>query len=848
MGLEELLVALVVVGVVALVLAIPITLLTLIIKMSRRQREASDKLSSALDRVERELDESRRLIGDLARGIAPPPEEEAPTAPLADAEPPGEEEEVPPEQVFMAEVVPPSEPKAEEGRPKETVPAAEIVEPGLWQDDAFKVPEPRQPSRFEAAARETLGKIWSWIIVGEEHRPEGVSMEFAVASNWLLRVGVVILVTGVGFFLKYSIEQGMLPPMGRVALSLLAGAGMVVGGTLMLGKKYHLLGQGLMGGGIATLYFGIFAAVTFYDPRIIDVAPGFALMGLITLAAGVMAVRYNSVLVAVLGIIGGYATPVMLQTGVVDFVGLFSYTLILGVGIFGISYKKNWHLLSYLSFLGTYGLFFGSMQAYQQEHFWQVMPFLAAFFVLFSTMVFLFNLVSRTRSTLLELFGLVVNAGIFYGVSYELVREAYDQQWVAAITLGLVVFYVAHIYYFLINRITDRGLLLGFTGLAAFFLAVTVPLILSDEWITVSWAVQAFVMLWIAGKLNSQFLRHVSYLLYAIVLARFCFLDLPGQYHRSGTAVDPLLGEYLGQLLERLVIFGVPVASMAGACRLLKQPLATASLAVDKANDIGQWVRERLAVRIGFALVLGMLFIFLHLELNRTFGYLYPPMRMPILTLLWIAMCGVLLYEYLSKPHPAILGILIAFVVGLLVKLFYFDLGWWLLSDNMLYGGSYSFLDAGMRFLDFGVIIAFFGMAFYMLTGRVDARRTGIVLGSAGLALTFIFSTLELNTGLNHFIPGLRPGGISILWSLFALGMIVAGIWRQVSTLRFIGLGLFAVVACKVFFFDLENLDQIYRIVAFLLLGVLVLSGSFLYLKYRHTFVIGYTEAEEKEE
>ena len=68
----------------------------------------------------------------------------------------------------------------------------------------------------------------------------------------------------------------------------------------MVGKKYHLFGQGLLGAGIATLYFAIFAAANFY--QLIEFVPAFALMALITLVAGVVAVRCQSVLVAVLGI------------------------------------------------------------------------------------------------------------------------------------------------------------------------------------------------------------------------------------------------------------------------------------------------------------------------------------------------------------------------------------------------------------------------------------------------------------------------------------------------------------------------------------------------------------------
>ncbi len=115
-------------------------------------------------------------------------------------------------------------------------------------------------------------------------------------------------------------------------------------------------------------------------------------------------------------------------------------------------------------------------------------------------MAFIHHLVNGTKSTLLDVLGLLLNGAIFYGMSQGLISARYSDEWVAVITLGLAIFYCLHVRLFLEKKLVDRNLLFTFAGLSAFFLTVTMPLVLSREWITVSWALQALVLLWIAGK------------------------------------------------------------------------------------------------------------------------------------------------------------------------------------------------------------------------------------------------------------------------------------------------------------------------------------------------------------
>lgn len=694
---------------------------------------------------------------------------------------------------------------------------------------------PPTPNRFEAAAKEVLRKIWNWVIVGEDHIPKGVSVEFAVASQWLMRLGVLLGVFAVGFFLRYSIENGWLNPLGRVCIAAATGFGLLIAGVRLLGGQYQLLGKGFMGAGITTLYFSIFAAA---DPNFYNLIPqsvAFPLMIAVTVLSGWMSLRFDSKLLAVMGVLGGYGTPVMLSTGQANFLGLYGYMLVLGAGVLWMCSHKRWPLLNYLSLICNHALALAALEQYQDSDFWTVMPLLTAMFVMFSTMVFVFNLRTKTKSNLLDVFVLMLNAGAYYAVSYALIDKRFDSAWVAVVTLGLTAYYTGHVYFCLARRVLDRELMLSFTGMAAFFLTVTIPLLLSNQWITVSWSLQALTLLWISLKLESQFLRHTAFLLYGFVLFRFSFYDLGASYG-SGLAESLPLSDYLPILVERLVIFGVPIGSLAGAYHLLKNAAVPSSLRVDPSNDLSVGVPTNIALTTLLTAAFGTLFIALQLEVDRSLSYLYMPLRLPMLTMIWLAACVLLLSQLKATGSVILRGILLFFVGCTVFKLIAVDIRSWNFNDGFFFNGAYSFRDAGLRLVDFGAIIVFLALGFRALKSQPTMRSTGVVFGAAALGLLFLFTTLELNTFLGQYVPGLRAGGISILWSVFALSLLLAGIRKNVRSLRLVGLALFTIVAGKVFMSDLEKLDQIYKIVALVVLTVLVLSSSGAYLKYRSNF------------
>jgi uncharacterized membrane protein len=695
----------------------------------------------------------------------------------------------------------------------------------------------RQPNRFEQAAKQTLSSIWNWIIVSKEYRRPGMTSEQAIAINWLIRIGVPIMVTGILFFLKYSSDHGWLNAQAKVTLTLLTGAALLGTGIRLLGKRYDLIAQGLMGAGLAALYGAVFAASPMYN--LITPLVAFGLMICITIGAGFMSVRFNSLLMAILGIIGGYGTPVMLSTESGNLIALYSYMLLLGIGVLGIARYRGWHLLNAMAFAATWGLVHTSLDRYYTNaQFWHIIPFLAAFFILFSTITFIHQLLEGIAASILELCLLMLNAAIFFAIGYRLIANAYESYWAAGLTLSLGAFYTGHLYLFMSRKRRDRNLALGFIALAAFFLIITLPLLLSDQWLTLSWSLQAFVLLWLAAKLESRFLRYVAYILYIIVGLRFFFVDLGAEFAHPVPEFTSL-GSYALILLERLISFGVPIASIALAMKLHTSPATAARLKLGENNDMNEIVPPRTAMIAIVAVLCSMLFLYLHLELNRTFMFLWDPIRLPILTLLWIGAAILALTLYTTYTIQALLIIFAMFTVGMLTKLAIVDLRAWdiTLSRYCFACTHYSFLDAGMRTLDFALILGFLLYAFGLLRKRGLEQSPHLIFGYGSLALTLFYLTFELNTFLGHFVPGLQAGGISLLWALYALGLLLGGILRGVRPLRIIGLIIFLIAATKVVAFDLRSLDQLYRIVAFILLGIVLLAGAYLYITFESRLV-----------
>src|SRR5947208_5804505 len=166
-------------------------------------------------------------------------------------------------------------------------------------------------------------------------------------------IGGLALFLGIAFFVKYSFEHNLIPPELRIAIGFVVGAGLVVGGSLLKRKENAVTAQTLCATGILVLYAVTFACRGYYHFAFFGLIPTLLLMTLITAVAFLLSVRLNAIVVAVLGIAGGFLTPILLSTNQANPLGLFRYIALLDVGLLAVAQRQRWNALAILGALGT---------------------------------------------------------------------------------------------------------------------------------------------------------------------------------------------------------------------------------------------------------------------------------------------------------------------------------------------------------------------------------------------------------------------------------------------------------------------------------------------------------------
>jgi hypothetical protein len=328
-----------IVMVLLLVFGVPIALfIWLGVKASRAARGVQE-LESRFDALQAEVYSLWREL--RTRGTAPsaaPTREQPEPAPVPIAPPPEQTEPSPePTEVTSPPAaIPPPIRLAGRGKIALRVPTPPVGIPP-------PIPEPARASVVNAPSHAARPP--------EPVRERKIDWEQFMGVKLFAWIGGFALFLGLVFFLKYAFENKLISPEMQVALEYVLGAGMLVGGIWMHRKQYAVTGQTLCATAVVALYAVTFASHSYY--RLLGIAPCFAVMVLVTAAAFLLAVQLDAQVVAILGLLGGFLTPVLLSTGKDNPVGLFSYIALLDIGLLAVVRRKQWNHLALLAAVST---------------------------------------------------------------------------------------------------------------------------------------------------------------------------------------------------------------------------------------------------------------------------------------------------------------------------------------------------------------------------------------------------------------------------------------------------------------------------------------------------------------
>ncbi|MGD1084332.1 MAG: DUF2339 domain-containing protein [Verrucomicrobiota bacterium] len=313
--------------IILVVVGTPIALAGWLIVRAKQAKESIEELTRRLNSVESELLELKRDRDSV------PPVAPAPAPQTRIVAPP-----VVPQRTVAAtlaaisqQVRPAVAPPLVSAPP--APPPPEVPTPEL---PSLELPRP-EPSMAYSQRPSTPGVNWEQFL--------GVKL-FA----W---IGGLALFIGVAFFVKYAFDKNLVPPELRVGLGFLAGLGLLVGGEAMSRKDYRTLSQTLCATGVVILYAVTFACNYVYHFPFFGTIPTFLLMALITVAAFLLAVRLDAMVIAILGMLGGFLTPILLSTGQDNPLGLFGYIALLDAGLLVVAVRRRWFFLAALAALGT---------------------------------------------------------------------------------------------------------------------------------------------------------------------------------------------------------------------------------------------------------------------------------------------------------------------------------------------------------------------------------------------------------------------------------------------------------------------------------------------------------------
>ncbi|MBO4530343.1 MAG: DUF2339 domain-containing protein [Paludibacteraceae bacterium] len=364
-----------------------------------------------------------------------------------------------------------------------------------------------------------------------------VDWEKFIGENLISKLGILILLIGVGIGGKYAIDHEMLSPAVRIILGTVFGLALQ-GVALKLKKEYKKFSAILSSGSSAILYFMTYFAYAFYD--LIPRPLAFILMVLITAFSIFTAWWYDMEIVAIIGQVGAYIIPVILSDGSGSVLSLWTYIALINAGILVVSIRKYWQKLFAITFISTWLVVVISYRLKTWETLSQcysVLALIFAFFAIFYFSTLYYKVKKDFEFVRFDIIFLLSNSFLFFAIGYHLIHN--HEEMSISLPLFAIINAVIHCgVFFLLHKkqLVDQALQRLILALGVLFFTVAIAIGTSGHWITIFWMMEALALFWVGRTKQKAFYENMAYPILLIAL-----LSLMGDWgNPSGAAFRPL--------------------------------------------------------------------------------------------------------------------------------------------------------------------------------------------------------------------------------------------------------------------------------------------------------------------
>ena len=661
-----------------------------------------------------------------------------------------------------------------------------------------------------------------------ENNPD---LEKFIGENLVNKIGIAILVLGIGYFVKFAIDKNWINEIGRVAIGILCG-GILIGLAHRLRKEFSAFSSVLVGGGIAVLYFTI--SLAFHDYHLFSQTLAFAMMVVITSFAVLLAIAYNRIELAVVAIIGGFGSPFFVSTGQGNHIVLFSYLLVLNMGMLSLAYYKKWNLVNIISYVFTiliFGAWLLSKFNYTVHNAFVVLLFGLAFYIIFFAMNIVYNLKNKLPFQALELSLLLSNTFLFFSAGLYLMNSPQLQDFKGIFTIVLALFNLGFAYPLYKRGDTDKNLIFMLIGLVLTFISLAAPIQLKGHYITLFWAAETVLLLWLSQKSGIKLIKQTSILLVGLLLISL-LLDWFKIYN------DPTI--HLIPFANKAFVTGIfTLIALVIKMRLLKPENETSFN-----MDVFKLKEYQIIIQ---TLVIVVLYLSLFLEIWHQIVYYYQDNDIRNIVLVAYHFTYVFaLHYYLKNQHQAqINSVKIGMLAVCIILLLLSNINVINLRNHILQNNAPFHLFFYLHFYIIALGFYFINLLHKTLKLSVNNNTSNyrllywltvvlwLISASMELDHLVVYTLFNKQFAISYIVNQNHKFGYAILWGISAFILINLGMRRKIREIRIISLALFTLVILKLFIYDIRNISEAGRIAAFVLLGVLLLVVSFMYQRLK---------------